>query len=146
MQIDAMSRRWFRAAAMLVTLYPLLGLSGCASISEKVSDTISDAPLIGLPAGTPARPTTTMAYPAVHDMPPARPAALTGAEQIKMEDELVAARTQQQALVGQPPAPAPPPPTAAPAKPQPAKKAAKAEKKKSPPAAVAPSPSTSGVY
>jgi hypothetical protein len=47
----------------------------------------------GLPEGTPERPTTPGAYPAVHDMPPARESAvLTSAEQKQLEDDLAAAR------------------------------------------------------
>jgi hypothetical protein len=84
-----------------------------------VSETVADAPLVGLPANAPARPTTRLAYPNVHDMPRARPATLTDAEQQKMEDELVAARTRQQAFAPQPPPP--PPPVAAP-QPAPRKK------------------------
>ena len=146
-QTNATAKRRFRNVAVLVAICPLLGLTGCGSISGKVGETIADNPTIGLPAGVPERPTTPMAYPAVHDMPPARPATLTAAEQMKMEDDLNAARTQQQTLIVQPSAPAaPPPPAAAPAKPPPAKKAANAAKKKSPPAAAAPSPSTRGVY
>ena len=47
----------------------------------------------GLPDGTPQRPTTSMPYPAVHDMPPPRATTvLTDAETRKLEDDLVAAR------------------------------------------------------
>jgi hypothetical protein len=49
----------------------------------------------GLPEGTPPRPDTPSAYPAVHDMPPAREnTVLTSDEQKKIEDELVAARNR----------------------------------------------------
>lgn len=49
----------------------------------------------GLPEGAPARPETPPAYPAVHDMPPARDSTmLSGAEQKKLEDELAAARAR----------------------------------------------------
>ena len=92
-----------------------LSLAGCGSIADKFSQVMADAPGVGLPAGTPERPVTPAAYPAVHDMPQARPAALSGPEQIKMEDELVAARNRQQALVGQAPSPTPPSYAAAPA-------------------------------
>jgi len=77
------------------------GLAGCGSISERVAGTASESPLIGLPAGTPARPETPMPFPAVHDMPPARPnTVLSDAEQQKMEDDLVAARDNQQKAAG----------------------------------------------
>jgi hypothetical protein len=50
----------------------------------------------GLPAGTPERPSTTAAYPAVHDMPPPRnDTVLTDAEQKKIQNDLNAARDQQ---------------------------------------------------
>jgi hypothetical protein len=78
-----------------------LGLCGCASVSEKVTEGMSGLPGVGLPAGTPERPATPVAYPAVHDMPPARPASLLNeVEQQKLEDDLVAARDRQQAAAG----------------------------------------------
>lgn len=50
----------------------------------------------GLPAGTPERPSTPAAYPAVHDMPPPRnDAVLTDAEQKKIQSDLNAARAKQ---------------------------------------------------
>jgi hypothetical protein len=50
----------------------------------------------GLPAGTPDRPATPTAYPAVHDMPPPRTdTVLTEAEQKKIQQDLNAARDQQ---------------------------------------------------
>jgi hypothetical protein len=113
-------RRSRALIAALVAGAGTLGLTGCGSVADRVSETVADAPLVGLPANAPARPTTKLAYPNVHDMPPARPAPLTDAEQQKMEDELVAARTRQQAFASQPPPP-PPPPVAAP-KPAPRKK------------------------
>jgi hypothetical protein len=49
----------------------------------------------GLPEGAPQRSTTPSAYPAVHDMPPARGSAvLTDSEQKRLEDDLVAARNR----------------------------------------------------
>lgn len=82
-----------------------LGLSGCGSISEKFADTASQAPQIGLPANTPARPAEPMTYPAVHDVPPPRTAVvLTDMEQQKLETDLLAARNQQQTAAGLSPA------------------------------------------
>jgi hypothetical protein len=82
-------------------------LSGCGSISEKMADTMAEAPGIGLPAGAPTRPTEALAYPAVHDVPPPRPTPmLTGIEQKQIEDDLLAARDGQKKLVAEP-APAP---------------------------------------
>jgi hypothetical protein len=50
----------------------------------------------GLPAGTPQRPATAPEYPAVHDMPPQRSAAvLTEEEKKKVEAELAAMRAEQ---------------------------------------------------
>lgn len=46
----------------------------------------------GLPEGTPQRPATPAAYPAVNDRPPKRDSPmLTDEEQRKLEDDLVAA-------------------------------------------------------
>lgn len=61
-----------------------------------MSEKMSDMPVIGLPTGTPERPVTPVVFPAVHDMPPTRSAALLNpAEQQLLEDELVAARERQ---------------------------------------------------
>ncbi len=50
----------------------------------------------GLPADVPERPQTTPAYPAVHDMPPARnTAVLTEEEKKRVEAELAIMREQQ---------------------------------------------------
>jgi hypothetical protein len=82
---------WLAAFACAVSL------GACASISEKMSEKMATAPGIGEPAATPARVAPT-AYPAVHEMPPARAVnLLSDSEQQKMENELVAARDHQQA-------------------------------------------------
>ena len=50
----------------------------------------------GLPEGTPERPATAPAYPAVHDMPPARNSTVLTEEQKKrVEAELAVMREQQ---------------------------------------------------
>src|SRR5262249_9905594 len=50
----------------------------------------------GLPAGTPQRPAVAPEYPAVHEMPPPRTAAvLTEEEKKKVEAELAAMRAEQ---------------------------------------------------
>jgi hypothetical protein len=73
-------------------------LAGCASVNEQAAGRLSELPAIGLPADAPARPAAPPPYPAVHDMPaPRSRALLTDVEQQKMEDDLVAARTRQQA-------------------------------------------------
>jgi hypothetical protein len=62
------------------------------------STALSEMPkeLGGLPAGTPARQEVAPAYPAVHDMPPPRNAAvLTEEERKKVEAELAAMRAEQ---------------------------------------------------
>jgi hypothetical protein len=80
-----------------------LCLSGCASISQKFVETASQLPEVGLSANAPARPAQQMAYPAVHDVPPPRTAAmLTDIEQQKLETDLVSARDQQQTAAGVP--------------------------------------------
>jgi hypothetical protein len=84
-------------ALLLVGALCLLG--GCAS-SNKMGDYVP-AGAGGLPEGTPERPATPYAYPAVHDMPPPRDSAvLTSAEQKKLEDELAAARNRAAAAGG----------------------------------------------
>lgn len=73
----------------------VLSLSACASMSEKMSTTMAENSMIGLPTNAPARPEAPPAFPAVHDMPAPRPTPmLTGLEQQKMEDDLVQARQQ----------------------------------------------------
>jgi hypothetical protein len=62
------------------------------------STALSEMPkqLGGLPAGTPSRPDAPPEYPAVHDMPPPRTAAvLTEEERKKAEAELAAMRAEQ---------------------------------------------------
>jgi hypothetical protein len=88
----------FLSARLVAALTFATLLSGCASISEKMSEKMADMPVVGLPAGTPERPATPVAFPAVHDMPPKRSAALLNdAQQQEMENELVQARDRQQA-------------------------------------------------
>ena len=94
--------RLLRSVALAIVA---ASLSACGSISEKFASTVSQAPVIGLPDSAPQRPVEAAAYPAVHDIPPPRAAAvLTEMEQQKLEDDLVAARRTQQADGG--PAPA----------------------------------------
>jgi hypothetical protein len=65
-------------------------LGGCASTFSELPTAVG-----GLPEGTPERAATPAAYPAVHDMPPVRPAILTEDEQKKAAAELAAARDKQ---------------------------------------------------
>jgi hypothetical protein len=70
-------------------------MAGCAgsSIADRLPPSLG-----GLPEGTPARPERRAAYPAVNDMPPPRPTTiLTSEEQMKVEDELAAARNRNTA-------------------------------------------------
>ncbi len=79
------------------------GLAGCGSISESIAERASDLPGVGLPANAPARPATPAVYPAVHDMPPARPAALMNETEVqRTEDDLVAVRNRHRAAAGLP--------------------------------------------
>jgi hypothetical protein len=56
------------------------------------STSIADLPLVGTPADAPARPKEVGAYPAVHDLPQDRSAAMDQAERNKVSSELIAAR------------------------------------------------------
>ncbi|MGH6727590.1 MAG: hypothetical protein ACREB8_13765 [Pseudolabrys sp.] len=74
---------------ILAVLGLAAGLAGCTA--SPVFDGM-------LPAGAPARPATPYEYPAVHDMPPARPIPpMTEEQQIKLENELTLVREQQEA-------------------------------------------------
>ena len=96
-----------RLAAAVLAAAAMASLGGCGSISDKVSQAVASMPLVGLPANTPERPAETLAFPAVHDMPPPRTTAvLTADEQRIMERELVSAREVQKTSA-KPPEPAP---------------------------------------
>jgi len=71
-------------------------------MSQSAADKLSQMPAIGLASNAPDRPAAPPAYPPVHDRPPARMgmAVLSDLEQQKLEDDLVAARAQQQAASG----------------------------------------------
>ena len=82
-----------------------MALGGCSSgaFIDKLPGDMAE------PADTPARPATPYVYPAVHDMPPARATpTMTEDQQIKLENELAAARdkqeTREKAAVPAPPA------------------------------------------
>jgi len=82
-------------------LHPFVGVAlagaGCVILAS-CSSVLSELPTQagGLPEGTPDRPATAPAYPAVHDMPPPRAnAVLTEDEKKKVEAELAAMREQQ---------------------------------------------------
>jgi hypothetical protein len=81
-----------RVLAAVLLLSAAAVLSACASAN--VGDHLPTA-AGGLPEGTPQRPATPAAYPAVNDMPPPRESqVLTYEEQKKLEDDLIAARTR----------------------------------------------------
>jgi len=85
-----LSSRRALAAALIAGTGFLGGCSGGSTISDHLPTALG-----GLPDGAPQRPTTTSAYPAVHDMPPPRPTTvLSDAEQTKLEGDLVAARNR----------------------------------------------------
>ena len=78
--------------SILAALGLAAGLAGCTA--SPVFDGM-------LPAGAPARPATAYEYPAVHDMPAPRPIpVMTEEQQIKLENELTAARDRQEATEG----------------------------------------------
>jgi len=83
------------------TRQPLIGLAlVCAGSIFLVScsTVMSEMPtqVGGLPAGTPQRPAVAPEYPAVHEMPPPRTAAvLTEEEKKKVEAELAVMRAEQ---------------------------------------------------
>ena len=78
-----------RAGAAAAALLMALALGGCAS-------TIADLPMVGTPAGAPARASNSGEYLPVHDLPTSREGtAMSAAEQAKMQAELIAARDRQ---------------------------------------------------
>jgi len=100
-------RRTRPLARLAAAVLAAASLGGCASMSDKMSQAMSTMPVVGLPANVPERPAETLAFPAVHDMPPQRTTAvLTADEQRTMERELVSARDTTQKTAPKP-APAP---------------------------------------
>jgi hypothetical protein len=80
-------KRW--ALALGALLLSALALGGCAS-------SIADLPLLGTPAGAPARSKDAGGWLPVHDLPPDREQPeLAPAERAKIEAELIAARDRQ---------------------------------------------------
>jgi hypothetical protein len=87
-------QRSILAALALATATALAGCSSGAVIDKLPGD-------MGLPAGTPERPTTPYVYPAVHDMPPPRATpTMSEEQQVKEEEELKAVRERQEARDG----------------------------------------------
>ena len=89
-----------RRAGMPALLLLALTLGGCAS-------TIADLPMVGTPAGAPARPAKPGEYLPIHDLPTSREGtAMAPTEQAKIQAELIAARDRQAVVL--PPAAATP--------------------------------------
>ena len=87
-------QRSILAALTLATDTALAGCSSGAVIDKLPGD-------MGLPAGTPERPTTPYVYPAVHDMPPPRATpTMSEEQQVKEEEELKVVRDRQEARDG----------------------------------------------
>jgi hypothetical protein len=81
----------FVAAALSACAGALI-LSGCSG--SMIADHMPTA-VGGLPEDAPARPATPTAFPAVHNMPPARgTTTLNNDQQKQLEDDLVAARNR----------------------------------------------------
>ena len=100
LRYESVSRRG-RLAMPIVAAVAAICLSGCASISEKFAETASQMPVVGMPEAAPERPAAPAAYPAVHNIPPARSSALlTNTEAAQLEADLLTARDQQQSGVG----------------------------------------------
>ncbi|MGM4918051.1 MULTISPECIES: hypothetical protein [unclassified Tardiphaga] len=95
--IDGRSARAVATAALLA-LGLGLPLGGCAS-------SIADMPMVGTPAGAPARPAEVGTYLPVHDLPTTREGtAMAPADQAKMQAELTAARDRQAVVLPAKPA------------------------------------------
>jgi hypothetical protein len=80
---------------LLLAALSLAILAGCSS-----GQVINNLPAsVALPADAPARPATSYAYPAVHDMPPPRATEPMSVEdQLRLEKELTALRNRQEGL------------------------------------------------
>jgi hypothetical protein len=129
-----------RSLAALATLGVLMG--GCAagpSVFQTAPEALPET-MGGLPADAPAAPKTPYAYPAVHDMPPARSDTPMNNDQLlKAEQDLQGARDRQIDTAAKEQAAdaadfADPPAATAPAKPakKPSKKKAAAKKTRAP--------------
>jgi len=78
-------------SATMAVVFSAMMLTGCGSI---IADHLPTA-AGGLPEDGPDRPTKQSSFPAVHDLPPPRASTvLTDAEQKKLEDDLIVARTR----------------------------------------------------
>ena len=93
MSLTRWQQGFSRSIFAAVLVVGAVALAGC-SAGTMIADHLPTA-AGGLPEGVPERPTKPSAFPAVHDLPPPRGSAvLTDAEQKKLEDDLIAARTR----------------------------------------------------
>jgi hypothetical protein len=92
----ALQRSMAAALGVAFVLASVLA-GGAQSIVDRIPGDLG-----GLPAGTPARPTTPFKdYPAVHDMPPPRSTTpLSEEEQYRLEKEMEAIRDRQEKQTG----------------------------------------------
>jgi hypothetical protein len=89
--------RHARTGAILAVAALAAVLGGCSASS--IADRLPSE--IGESAAMPARPTTAYQYPAVHDMPPARPdQPLSEEQQVQMEKDLESTRKKQEVQTG----------------------------------------------
>jgi hypothetical protein len=93
MSLTRWQQGFSRSIFAAVLVVGAVALAGC-SAGTMIADHLPTA-AGGLPEGVPERPTKPSAFPAVHDLPPPRGSTvLTDAEQKKLEDDLIAARTR----------------------------------------------------
>jgi hypothetical protein len=93
MSLTRWQQGFSRSIFAAVLVVGAVALAGC-SAGTMIADHLPTA-AGGLPEGAPERPTKPSAFPAVHDLPPPRGSTvLTDAEQKKLEDDLIAARTR----------------------------------------------------
>jgi hypothetical protein len=84
-------RRGRPARALAVLVAGAAMLAGCSTAGDHIP-----AALGGLPEGVPERPATPAAFPAVHQMPPARSdVVLSEAEKKRLREELTAQRERR---------------------------------------------------
>src|SRR5262249_59327855 len=94
MMLTSRSQRPVPRRALAAALLAVAVVRAGGSTGGMVADHLPTA-VGGLPDGTPQRPGTSGAYPAVHDMPPPRAiTVLTDAETKKLESDLIAARNR----------------------------------------------------
>ena len=94
------SKRHCRLPLILLACGLSTPLGGCSTTTgNNIADNMPSS--VGLPADAPQRPAEEATYPAVHDMPPPRAdAVLTADDQEKLEKDLTAVRTRQEAVTG----------------------------------------------